>query len=74
MGGGLWLLHTNKETTRSTISTIQKRITRLQLEYGLRPYNVTVFETRGGLHAHIVFLGNSEIAERLKSSTTFGEI
>jgi hypothetical protein len=70
---GLWLLHTNKGTARSTISNIQKRITRLQVEHGLRPYNVTIFETRGGLHAHIVFLGNREIVERLKSSTAFGE-
>jgi len=70
---GLWCLHTDKGTVRSTISDIQKRITRLQIEHGLRPYNVTTFETRGGLHAHIVFLGNREIAERLKSSTAFGE-
>jgi hypothetical protein len=70
---GLWLLHTNKGAARSTISNIQKRITRLQIEHGLRPYNVTTFETRGGLHAHIVFLGNHEIAERLTSSTAFGE-
>jgi hypothetical protein len=70
---GLWLLHTNKGTARSTISNIQKRITRLQLEYGLRPYRVTTFETRGGLHAHIVFLGSREIVERLKSSIAFGE-
>src|SRR5262245_4668879 len=70
---GLWCLHTNKGTPRSTVSHIQKRITRLQIERGLRPYNVTTFETRGGLHAHIVFLGNRRIAERLKSSTVFGE-
>jgi hypothetical protein len=70
---GLWCLHTNKATPRSTISAIQKRISRLQIEHGVRPYNVTTFETRGGLHAHIVFLGNREIAERLKSSTAFGE-
>src|SRR5262245_46912837 len=58
---GLWLLHTNKGTPRSTISDIQKRISRLQIEYGVRPYNVTTFETRGGLHAHIAFLGDREI-------------
>jgi hypothetical protein len=68
---GLWLLHTNKGTPRTSISNIQKRITRLQHDYGLRPYTVTTFETRGGLHAHIVFLGNREIVERLKSSTAF---
>jgi hypothetical protein len=46
----------------------------LQLEHGLRPYNVTTFEGRGGLHAHIAFLGNLEIVRRLKSSTAFGEL
>jgi Helix-turn-helix len=71
---GLWWLHTNKGTARYTIAAIQKRITRLQVEHGLRPYNVTTFETRGGLHAHIVLIGNREVVERLKSSTAFGEL
>jgi hypothetical protein len=70
---GLWLLHTNKGMARSAISNIQKRITRLQLAYGLRPYRVTTFETRGGLHAHIAFIGNRDIADRLKRSSAFGE-
>jgi hypothetical protein len=70
---GLWLLHTHKGTARYTVAAIQKRITRLQVEHGLRPYSVTTFETRGGLHAHITFIGNREIAERLKRSTAFGE-
>ena len=39
-------VHTHKATARSTIADIQKRITRLQVEYGLRPYNVTTFEAR----------------------------
>jgi len=71
---GLWWLHTNKGTARPKIAAIQKRITRLQFEHGLRPYNVTIFEGRGGLHAHIAFIGNREIAQRLKSSTAFGEL
>jgi hypothetical protein len=71
---GLWWLHTDKGTQRTAIADIQKRITRLQVEYGLRPYNVTTFETRGGLHAHIAFIGNCEIVERLRSSAAFGEI
>jgi hypothetical protein len=70
---GLWWLHTHKGTARSIISDIQKRITRLQIEHRLRPYRVTTFETRGGLHAHIAFIGTREIADRLKSSTAFGE-
>jgi|SRR5262245_61593165 len=70
---GLWWLHTHKGRARYTIAAVQKRITRLQVEHGLRPYSVTTFETRGGLHAHIVFLGNREIAERLTSLTAFGE-
>jgi hypothetical protein len=71
---GLWWLHTSKGTARSKIAAIQKRITRLQFDYGLRPYNVTIFEGRGGLHAHIAFLGNREIARRLKKSSAFGEL
>jgi hypothetical protein len=71
---GLWWLSTDRGTARSTIADIQKRITRLQVEHGLRPYNVTTLEGRGGLHAHITFLGDSEIARRLKSSAAFGEI
>jgi hypothetical protein len=70
---GLWWLSTDRGTSRSTVADIQKRVTRSQIDYGLRPYNVTTFETRGGLHAHIVFLGNSEIARRLKNSTAFGK-
>jgi hypothetical protein len=70
---GLWWLTTNRGTSRSVIADVQKRITRLQIEHGLRPYNVTAFEARGGLHAHIAFIGNREIAERLKRSTAFGE-
>jgi hypothetical protein len=71
---GLWWLHTNKGTARSKIAAIQKRTTRLQFEHGLRPYNVTIFEGRGGLHAHIAFLGTHEIARRLKKSSAFGEL
>src|SRR5262249_18990904 len=37
---GLWWLTTNKGTARPTISNIQKRITRLQIEHGLRCYRV----------------------------------
>jgi hypothetical protein len=70
---GLWWLHTKKGTGRAAIADIQKRITRLQVEHGLRPYNATTFETRGGMHAHIAFIGNREIVERLKSSAAFGE-
>src|SRR5215475_15856297 len=46
---GLWLLSTDKETARSVIADIQKRITRLQTQHGLRPYHATAFECRGGL-------------------------
>jgi hypothetical protein len=38
----------------------------------LRPYSVTTFECRGGLHAHIAFIGTHEIAHRLKASKQFG--
>jgi hypothetical protein len=71
--GRLWWLHTNKAMARAAIADVQKRITRLQIEYGLRPYNLTVFEGQGGLHAHIVFTGDGEIVRRLKGSAAFGD-
>jgi hypothetical protein len=74
-GDGLWWVTTDKNTDRHTIATLQKSITRLQWrEYRRRPYNATTFETSGGLHAHIVFVGNADLAERLKASKRFGEI
>jgi hypothetical protein len=67
-------LSTNRGTSRFVISAIWKRITKLQKEHGLRPYSVTVFETRGGLHAHITFIGNAHMADRLKRSSAFGDL
>jgi hypothetical protein len=71
---GLWWLSTDKGTARPVIADIQKRITRLQVEHGLRPYNSTTFEARGGVHAHIAFIGNRELVERLRSSAAFGKL
>lgn len=64
--GQLWWLTTAKGSSRDAIAAIQKRVTRLQSEHDLWGYNALVFETRPKLHAHIVFIGNSTIAERLK--------
>jgi hypothetical protein len=69
----LWWVSTAKGTSRGTIADIQKRITKLQGEYHLPAYNATTFETRGGLHAHITFIGNGGIAQHLKNSSAFGE-
>jgi hypothetical protein len=71
--GRLWWATTPKGSTRSVIADVQKRITKLQVEYRLSPYNATTFETSGGLHAHIVFVGNADIARRLQGSSAFGE-
>jgi hypothetical protein len=70
----LWWVTVNKGSTRNDIAAIQKRITRLQVVENLPPYNATTFETRGGLHAHIIFIGNPEIARRLEKSSAFGDI
>jgi hypothetical protein len=35
---------------------------------------VAVFESLGGLHAHIVYIGNDPIADHLKSSAAFGDL
>ena len=71
---GLWWATTDKETARPVIADIQKRVTKLQGEHQLPRYSATVFETRGGPHAHIVFIGNGNIAKRLQNSTAFGSI
>jgi hypothetical protein len=70
----LWWLSTEKGTPRRLIADIQKRITRLQKQFHLPGYNVTVFETRGGTHAHLVFIGTREIAKRLEASAAFGSL
>ena len=71
---GLWLATTARATPREAIADIWKRITRLQGSCGLRQYSVITFEGRGGLHAHITFLGTRDIAKRLKQSARFGEL
>jgi hypothetical protein len=70
----LWLLTTNRDLPRSLIADIWKRITRLQEAYRLSRYSVTTFESRGGLHAHITFIGTRDIASRLKASKQFGDL
>jgi len=67
----LWLATTNKHASRSAIADVWKRITRLQTKYDLPAYSVAVLETRGGLHAHITFIGTRDIARRLQSSPVF---
>jgi hypothetical protein len=67
--GELWWLTTAKGSSRDAIAAIQKRVTRLQGDHGLWRYSVVVFETRPKLHAHIVFIGNSEIAGAMNRST-----
>jgi hypothetical protein len=69
--GRLWWATVSNASTRALIADVQKRVTRLQKANHLCPYNATVFETRGGLHAHIVFIGNTDVVDRLKSSTKF---
>src|SRR5262249_3910568 len=66
-GFGLWLATTNRGARRSLIGDIWKRITRFQKSFRLPPYSVVTFESRNGLHAHIVFVGNREIRRRLKA-------
>ena len=68
---------TDKGSSKETIAKIQKWVSRLQSNHNLWSYNVTVFETRGGLHAHILFIGNAAITDRLNRSafgpTVFAE-
>jgi hypothetical protein len=71
---GLWLATTARATPRDVIADTWKRITRLQGMHRLRCYSAITFEGRGGLHAHITFLGTRDIAKRLKQSARFGEL
>src|SRR5262249_21704313 len=71
---GLWLATTDRATPREVIADTWKRITRLQGMQRLRCYSVITFESRGGLHAHITFLGTRDIAKRLQQSARFGEL
>jgi hypothetical protein len=68
----LWWVTVNKGSTRELIADVQKRITRLQKLLDLPPYNATAFESRGGLHAHTIFVGNDEMVARLRRSAAFG--
>jgi len=70
----LWFLTTDKGTPRSAIADIWKRITRLQAKFGLPQYSANTLETRGGIHAHISFIGTSALAQRLRNSKAFGAI
>jgi hypothetical protein len=66
--GELWWLTTAKGSSRDSIAAIRKRVMRLQSDHGLWCYSLVVFETLPRLHAHIIFIGNREIAGALNRS------
>jgi hypothetical protein len=69
----LWWLTTDKGTSRTAIADIWKRITRLQRKYLVRPYSLRGLESRGGLHAHIPFIGTPDIVRSL-TAAAFGGV
>jgi hypothetical protein len=66
----LWWISVAKGSNREVISTIQRRITKLQGLCGLPKYSAWIFETLGGIHPHITFIGDAdgEIAGALHRS------
>ena len=66
--GQLWFMTTARGSSRKSISEIHKRITRLQAERDFFKYSAWCFETRGGLHAHSIFIGNAAIIQTMKQS------
>jgi hypothetical protein len=66
--GELWWLTSPKGSSRQEIADYQKRITREQSAHGFPAYSAWIFETRPELHAHIVFLGNRDLANTLRRS------
>jgi hypothetical protein len=71
----IWWISVAKCSDREVISTIQKRITKLQGLHDLPKYSVWIFETLGGIHAHIMFVGDADgkIARALQRSEILGE-
>src|SRR5262245_53708604 len=66
----LWIANLNKGATRDVAAEAWKRITKQQHQQ--RHYSVLVFEPDdAGLHAHIIYLGNTEIAAHLRKSRVF---
>jgi hypothetical protein len=66
--GELWWLTTAKGSSRDSIAAIRRRLLRLQGDHRLWRYSLVVFETLPKLHAHIIFIGNREIAGALNRS------
>ncbi len=62
---------TKGKTFRTLADDIWKRIRRLQIDAGLKPYIVIVFETKG---PHLVYLGNDEIEWRLQGHRFNGNV
>jgi hypothetical protein len=73
--GELWLLSTDKGgLSRDAIGDIQKRVGRYQRDAGLLAYYIRVLESRPNTHAHIVFIGDADVAARLKRAQFGGLI
>jgi hypothetical protein len=66
--GQLWWLTAPCDSTRHEIAAYQKRITKQQGACGLPQYSVWIFEARPKLHAHILFVGNRNVADVLRRS------
>lgn len=62
---------TNGRTVRTLADDIWKRIRRLQIEAGLKPYIAIVFETKG---PHLVYLGSHGIEDRLHGHRFDGDV
>lgn len=62
---------TKGKTVRTLADDIWKRIRRLQIDAGLKPYIVIVRETKG---PHLVYLGSDEIEGRLQRHRFDGDV
>lgn len=62
---------TKGKTVRELAGDIWKRIRRLQIDDGLKPYILLVFETKG---PHLVYLGSDEIQQRLRRHRFDGDV
>ena len=75
--------HSEQQPANDAASLAVDRLKRTAAPHGITgpelnrssgPYSVITFESRNGLHAHIIFIGTRDITRRLKRSKQFREL
>ena len=71
----LWVAHLSKGAGRAESSDVWKRVTRQQQQQSIFAYSALVFEPDDtGLHAHIIYIGDTRIEAHLRRSKAFASM